>query len=131
MNSTRDSTLIPVPAGEDHTGKEGYAVKIVNGATQVVDAITDIPFGVILDGATAGRSDSIAMFASAVGALPVKLDATPGTVARGTPLAITATGTFKANPGSGARVLCAVAMEGGAANELIEAALQTPIPFSS
>ena len=92
------------------------------------DATTDLPFGAILEGAGTTSKSSIAVAAGGFrGTVRLKLDATPGTVKTGTLLQTTATGTVKADAGSGSRVLIAQALEAGNANELIEAVLFKPI----
>lgn len=122
MSQPRVNAIIPILAAVSHLGMEGYAVKIVNGKSAIVTAATDSPIGVILDGGDLGDFDSVALIGSGLaGTVRVKLDGSPGTVALGTLLEITATGTFKADTGSGSGTVCAMALEDGAADEMIEA----------
>ncbi|HYE29792.1 MAG TPA: hypothetical protein VEH27_00045 [Methylomirabilota bacterium] len=124
--NVREAAIIPMTPNEDHTGKEGYAVKVSSGKAALVTGTTDDVFGVILDGEATTGSSSIALVSGGLpGTVSVKLDGTPGTVNIGTNLTITATGTFKAAT-TGAKQ-CARAVQSGAANELIEAVLYHPI----
>jgi hypothetical protein len=121
----RETAVIPMTPNEDQTGKEGYAVKVSSGKAALVTADTDIPLGLILDGeATTGKS-AVAVCDACAGTVRVKLDGTPGTVAAGTYLTISSTGTFKAAVSG--KTQCARALEAGAANELIEAVLHRPV----
>lgn len=120
----RENGVIRLVPNETHLDKEGYAVVVSSGKAALVTGDTNIPLGVILDGeATTGYS-SIAICESPGGMVRVKLDATPGTVAVGTYLTITSTGTFRAT--TSGDTCCARALESGAADELIEAALFRP-----
>lgn len=110
---------------EDHTGKEGYAVNATSGKAALATSATDLPIGIIVEGGKTTGYSSVAIPDGFNGTLRVKLDATPGTVALGTKLAITTTGTFKADPTSGGRTLMATALESGSAGELVEAAIFT------
>jgi hypothetical protein len=124
----RSNGIIPVTPLADHTGKEGYAL-LATGA--VCSAVTDIPLGVITEGQPTTGKDAVALCDGGLaGTVKVKLDGTPGTVVTGSYLQITATGTFKLDAGTGNRVLCARALEAGAANELIEAVLFKPTALS-
>ena len=124
-NYKRQTAVIPMTPNEDHTGKEGYAVKVSSGKAALVTGDTDTPIGIILDGATTTGKSAVAVADATGGTVRVKLDGTPGTVAIGTYLKITATGTFKAAVSG--KTQCARALEVGAANELIEAVLHRPV----
>ena len=127
---SRDSAVLPLVPNEDHSDKEGYAVKASSGKAALCDAVTDIPLGVLVDGKpTTGRS-SVAIAAGNPPPVKVKLSATPGTVALGTFLTVCADGSAQADAGSGNRVRFARALEAGSANELIEAALINPVSLS-
>jgi len=83
---------------------------------------------VILDGENTTGKDSIACaYGGFAGTVKVKLHSSPGTVVAGTPLELVAGGTVKQSSGSAGTVLVAQALETGAANELIEAALMRPV----
>ena len=130
MNTiAKDNAIITLTPAADQTGKEGYLVEVdANEKASVIDSISDLPFGVILEGAPTTGKSSIAVAAGGFhGTVRLKLDAAPGTVKTGTWLQSTATGTVKADAGAGSRVLIAQALEAGAANELIEAILFKPI----
>lgn len=127
----RTNKIVPLTPTADHTGKEGYAVKNSSGSAALVSGATDDAIGVIVEGKTTSNKDSIAL-RGYQGSVLVKLDASPGTVNAFTKLQITATGTFKADTGSGARRIVAVAIESGAADELIEAVLlDRPVEISA
>jgi hypothetical protein len=125
MSQPRSNTIIPITPAADHSGKEGYAVKIVSGEAALVTNISDAPIGVIVEGADTDGKDSVALIgAGLTGTVLVKLGTSPGTVNLGTYLEIKSDGTFKADAGTSGTV-CAVALESGVAGELIEAALLT------
>ena len=130
MNSiARENAIVTLTPAADQTGKEGYLVD-VDGTEKatLIDATTDVPFGVILEGAGATGKTSIGVAAGGFkGTVRLKLGATPGTVKAGTVLQTNNDGTVKADAGSGSRVLVGQALESGAANELIEAVLFKPI----
>jgi len=127
----RDNAILPLTPNESHALKEGYFVELSSGKAAIVNAATDVPFGVILKGEGTDGQDSIAIPHGFSGTVEVKLDGTPGTVVVGTVLTVTATGTVKADPGSGDRVQVAVALQAGAADELIEAALIKPVSIAA
>jgi hypothetical protein len=121
----RSNAIIPITPAADHTGKEGYAVVIVGGEASIVTSNTAAPIGVITEGAPTSGKDSVALIGGGLaGTVKVKLGTSPGTVNLGTYLEIKADGTFKADAGTSGTV-CALALESGAAGELIEAALLT------
>lgn len=122
--NARESLLQTVTSAADFTDKEGYAVEVAAGAVTIINAATDVPFGVITYGTTVGGHNCIALPGNVV---RVKLDTTPGTVVMGTKLQVTAAGKAIADAGTGARVVYAQALESGAANELIIARLLEPV----
>jgi hypothetical protein len=118
----RNNAIIPLPTATSLVGKEGYFVKIVDAKAAIVTAVDDKPIGVILDASPA--EVSVALIGGGLaGTVKVKLDGTPGTCILGSPLEITATGTVKVDTGGGTETVVAIALEAGAANELIEAVL--------
>jgi hypothetical protein len=125
----RENAIVALTPAADQTGKEGYLVDVdATEKATLIDATTDVPFGAVLEGATLTGKSSVAVAAGGYrGTVRLKLDAAPGTVKTGTLLQTTATGTVKADAGSGSRVLVAQALESGNANELIEAILFKPI----
>jgi hypothetical protein len=121
----RANAIVPITPAADHTGKEGYAVKIVSQEAAIVTSINDAPIGVILEGAGITGKDSVALIGSGLArTVKLKLGTSPGTVNLGTLLEIKSDGTFKADAGTSGTV-CAMALETGAAGELIEAVLLT------
>lgn len=135
MSLVRNELIVPRTPAADHIGKEGYAVKLDgDGKSAIHDSATTAPFGVITEGGKPTGSPATGVDSIALPGAPpiyIKLDATPGTVIDGTKLQVTATGTFKADAGSGARVLCVQALETGSANELIEGRLIEPVVHTS
>lgn len=131
-NIARDNAIIALVPAADLTGKEGYFIDVdATEKATLIDAVTDLPLGVILEGSTTSGRSSVAVLSGGFrGTVRLKLDATPGTVKTGTWLQTTATGTVKADAGSGSRVLVAQALESGSANELIEAVLFKPVLLS-
>ncbi len=127
----RDKTIIALPPNETHIDKEGYAVKASSGNAALLAADTDVPLGVILEGGPTTGKSSIALCGGNMGTVRVKLDATPGTVNVGTKLQSLNGGTWKADAGSGARVLAAIALEAGSAGEYLSALLVPPVSIAS
>lgn len=129
----RTIALIALTAAADLTGKEGYFVKVAPDNTSVtpVAAATDIPLGVVSAEAAQGANAGILIGAGFSGTTRVKLSATPGNVVLGSLLVLTADGSVKLDPGSGARVVVAQALESGSANERIEAVLISPVSYAS
>ncbi|RFC46908.1 MAG: hypothetical protein DUW69_001558 [Verrucomicrobia bacterium] len=123
----RQLPVIPLTPLADHTGLEGSFILATGGI--VTSATTaPLPLGVILEGFTTAQKDSVGL--PNLGAtVKVKLAATPGTVVFGSYLVLDGTtlGAVKLDPGSGARVQVARALEAGTANELIEAYLVDPV----
>lgn len=128
-----ENAILALTPAADQTGKEGYFVDLdASERATLIDAATDLPFGVLLEGAAATGKSSIAVGSGGFrGAVRVKLGATPGTVKAGTLLQLNADGTAKADAGSGQRVVVAQALESGAASELIAAVLFKPVSYAS
>ncbi|MCW5558813.1 MAG: hypothetical protein KIT22_13415 [Verrucomicrobiae bacterium] len=125
----RSNGILPFTPAADQTGQEGLFVEVAGGNVSVVNAATDVPLGVILEGRpTTGKSSIGLSDGGLAGTAKVKLAATPGTVVLGAYLVLDGTtlGAVKLDPGTGARVRVARALEAGAAGELIEAVLITP-----
>lgn len=117
-----ENLLVSLEANEDHTSKEGYAVKHSSGkaALQTSDTALDTS-GVITDGAESGKNSSVALLGFG-GRVYVKLHSTAGTVTAGvTKLGTHTDGTFKATASTKNAV--AVALEDGANSALIAARL--------
>ena len=126
----RDNAILPLTPAADYTGKEGYFVKNNgSGLATLCTGTTDAPLGVITEGASTTGKVSVAIHgAGLAGTVKVKItSSSPGTIVLGSPLELAAEdGTVKLGTGGGATVV-AIALEEGAAGELIEAAL-TPAP---
>lgn len=114
--------VVSLEANEDHTGKEGYAVKMSSGkaALQTSDTAVDT-IGVIIDGGEAGKQSSIALVGFA-GIVDVKLHSTAGTITAGvTRIGTHTNGTWKATAST--KNYGALALETGANNAVIQALL--------
>lgn len=124
--------VLPFTAAADQTAARGLFVENSSGNASVVNAVTDIPLGVITDGAPSGAKSSVAISGS--GAIAkVKCAATAGTINLGTYLTLDGTtfGAVAADPGSGNRVQVARALEAGANNALIDAVLINPVSIAA
>lgn len=121
-----DGRLIAVTPAATHVDYEGYAVEgDGSGAASVVNAATDVPIGVIVSGqATTGKS-AIALPGSRC---RVKLNGTVKALDR---LQVESNGTFIKDAGSGARVVCGIAMQDGVAGDLIEAEFLQGVAYAS
>ena len=117
----KETLLTTLEANEDHTNKEGYAVKFSSGkaALQTSDTAVDT-IGVITDGAESGSRSSIAL-AGIDAIVYVKLHSSAGTVNPGTFLGTHTDGTFKAT--ASAKNSVAQALETGANSGIIKARL--------
>ena len=118
--------VLSFTANEDQSAKRGYFVNASSGSAALVTAVTDDPIGVIVDGNSAGAKTAVALWNQGGVAL-VKCNASAGSIALGTFLALCADGTVKADPGTGTRTLVGLATEAGANNALIGAVLCKPV----
>ncbi|MFA6289934.1 MAG: hypothetical protein WC661_21330 [Opitutaceae bacterium] len=123
----KNNALVSLTPTADHSEKEGFFIKLAGITAALVTAATDLPFGVIVDGEPVTGKDSVAVGAAYPGIVTVKLGAVPGAVVAGSRLQLNADGTVKLDTGAGARVLVAIAIEAGAADELIQAVLIKPV----
>lgn len=122
MSLVKTQGLISLEPAADHSALEGYAVKRSSGKAAAVSAAADNSIGIVIDGEdTAGR-DSIALFGSGL-IVKIKLS---GTVAIDAELQQAADGTFITDAGTGARRICARALEAGVSGDLIDAILYPP-----
>lgn len=127
----KQNAIVSITPSADHSEKEGYFVKLVAGLAALCSATTDIPFGVIIDGEVVTAQDSIAVGAAYPGIVTVKLSAAPGDVVAGSRLTLNADGSVSLDDGAGPRVIVAVAIESGAADELIQAVLIRPVSIGN
>lgn len=115
-------------AAADHSTKRGYFVELSAGKASIVNATTDVPYGLILDGEEAGGQDAIAISGGNVGTVRVKVG---GAVAKGALGQLQNDGSVITDAGTGARVLVCKFMEAGAADELVEAIIFLPVVIAS
>lgn len=121
----KSNGIIPLTPTADHSDKEGYFVENSSGSAAIVNATTDIPLGVILDGEdTAGKS-SIALCGGFHGTCYVK---TSGAIAFGALLQLAADGTVITDAATGARVIVGRKVDAGtcSSGDLIEAIIFRP-----
>jgi hypothetical protein len=117
----KENAVIPLPvkAGEDHSGKRGFLVKlaVVGGVAFAAlnDSATVPAFGVILDGENEGGFDSVLVLG---GQVVVKGKLGGAVTAVGQTLMQKNDGTFVVET-TGARVSTAIATELGSTDELI------------
>ena len=122
--------VLPFTSEADHTAARGLFVKkgaAADGIVVVANASTDIPVGVITDGSPSGAKSAVAVSGSGA-IVKVKCAATAGSIVLGSSLVLDGTtlGAVKLDPGTGARVQVARALEAGANNALIDAVLIAP-----
>ena len=127
MAIAREQALVRLPnkASTDLTGKEGYAAVYDSGLALAATANLANTLGVITNGGAA--ETDIAVCGAYGGVVRVKV---AGSVTCGAKLAVGNGGTFTAYT-SGAGTVVAVALQDGSADELVEAALLTPITFAA
>lgn len=118
----RENKIIALTPTADHTGLEGYVVKNSSGSAALTTAVTDVPVGVVTEGATTSGKDSVALQGYG-GTVKVKLHSSPGTVNAFSNLEVATNGTAKVASGTSGNIIFAQALESGSASELIEARL--------
>lgn len=126
-----NSAIVPLTPTTDQSAKEGYFVKRVGKTAVLVSAATDIPFGVLVDSEETTGTSSVAIGGVFQGIVTVKLGAVPGNVVATSLLQLNADATVKLDTGTGARVLVAMALESGTADELIQAVLIKPLAIGN
>lgn len=124
MGIARENAVISVTVGTTTlVGKEGYAFKFHTDGTAIpISSNTDAVAGIILQGAAVGEEATVLLNGAGGPTAYAKLGTSPGTVVRGTLIEIKADGSWKADAGTSGTV-AAIALESGAAEELIEVAL--------
>jgi len=117
-------TVESIEAAADHSAKRGHFVEIDgDGNAAVVNATTDLPYGLILDGEEAGGQDSIAVCGGNAGSVRVKVG---GPVSKGNFGQLESDGTVIVDSAAGARVIVCRFLEAGVEDELVEAILMVP-----
>lgn len=130
MKLARSIAILPFLAASDLTGKSGHFVTVsAAGAVDLPATATQAPFGLALTDAPTGEPVSVALARGGLaGTVRVKLAGPVPSI--GALLALQAGGRVIADPGTGARVLVAQAVETGVTDELIEAVLIAPLILS-
>lgn len=123
MALIKSQGIIALTPTADHTSSEGFFVEYSAGSAAIVNAATDLPIGVIVDGEETTGKSSIAVGGAFHGTVHVKVT---GTVAQGAFGQLTATGTCITDAGSGARVIVCRFLEAGVTGDLVEAILMVP-----
>jgi hypothetical protein len=117
----KNTAILALTPTTDHSLLEGYFVENSAGSAAIVNAATDIPLGVSLDGEETTGKDSVAI----AGGCYVK---TSGVIAFGALLQLAADGTVITDAGAGARVIVGRKVDQGscASGDLIEAVIFLP-----
>ncbi len=127
MAIAKETAILAMTPGADHSQKEGYFVKLSSGNPIVCTAATDVPFGIIIEGENTSGQDSIGVLG---GNLPIVHVKTSGNVSKGNYLQLAADGSVVADVGSGARVIVGRAIEDGVSGELVQAIVFNPIVYA-
>jgi hypothetical protein len=123
----RQPVVIPLTPSADQSGKEGYTVGIA-GEVATISASATVPVrGVILDGNDVDGKSAVGILGALEGSVLMK---TSGVITKGDRVMQAADGTILTDAGANARVLVGVAMESGAAGELIEVATHVPLTLA-
>lgn len=114
----RGSAILPYTPSATHVDKEGYLVDLAAGVATISASATVPAKGVILNGeATTGQS-SVGILGCLPGTVKMK---TSGIIAQDARVQQAADGTIVTDAGPGnARVVVGMAVEAGAAGDLIE-----------
>lgn len=126
MSIVRALAIIALTPAVDHSAKEGYFVILTAGLPVVSAAVTDVPFGILIDGEAANGVDSIGVCGGNLPTVRVKLS---GPVSKGNTLQLHSDGSAIVDAGTGARVVVGQALEAGVSGDLIEAVILTPIKY--
>ncbi len=128
MSKLKEGGYERIVASGDHQSKEGYGV---TAAGAISASATAEIYGVIVVADDPDGESTIAM-PQCPDKIEVKLHTTAGTINKGTRLVQHTDGTFKADPGTGARVITAIAQEAKVAEgQLLAARLIPPIVLAS
>jgi len=128
MSIVRALAIIALTPAVDHSEKEGYFVNLTAGIPVVCSAVTDVPFGILIDGEEADGVDSVGVCGGNLPTVHVKLS---GSVSKGDTLQLHSDGSAVVDAGSGARVVVGQALEDGVSGVLIEAVILTPVKYSA
>jgi hypothetical protein len=128
-NQPRTNAILAYHHSDDFSDKEGYVVQIATqGAVGSLSLYsvsdTSVPFGVITHGGT--EESSVAILGGGV-AGTVLMSIESGTVQAGQQLELVNGGQVKLDTGNNPRILLAVALEAGEADDLIECAIFNPV----
>lgn len=125
---TKERGYDSITASGDHNGKEGYSV---TAAGAISASATVELYGVIVKADDPDGFSTIAL-PQCQDKIEVKLHTTAGNIIKGSRLVQHSDGTFKLDPGTGARVVVAIANEAKVAEaQLLQARLIVPLIFTS
>lgn len=128
MSKLKEGGYDRIVASGDHQSKEGYGV---TAAGAISASATAEIYGVIVTADDPDGESTICM-PQCPDKIEVKLHTTAGAIIKGSRLVQHTDGTFKLDPGTGARVVAAIAQEAKAAEgQLLAARLMVPIVFTS
>ena len=102
MSIARANAIIAMTPGADHTDYEGYFVELTAGNPTVCNAVTDVPFGIIIVGDVVAGKDSIGVCGGNLPTVRAKLN---GPVSKGNTLQLHSDGSVVVDAGTGARRL--------------------------
>lgn len=126
----RAEPIESIEAAANLTDKEGFFYKLdASNKAVLCSATTDVPRGVILQGAALGGFISGQLNGAGGGTVPVKLGTNVTDLRKN--LTIKADGTAESDDAAGARVVVAIPLETGVADEKIECVLVNPVVYSS
>ena len=129
MHLARTNAILPLAAASDLTDKVGCFVVRIGDTVAIANNPAAKPFGVLLTDGRLGEQVTVAVAAGGLaGTVRVKLGATVSSA--GASLQLAANGrVVPENLADPARCVCALALETGAINELIEAVVFNPLTY--
>ena len=129
MHLARTNAVLPLAAASDLTDKVGCLVVRIGDTVALATNPAVKPFGVLLTDGTPGEQVTVAVATGGLaGTVRVKLAA--AVTISGAFLQLAANGRVAPeNPADPSRCVCALALETGAINELIEAVVFNPLTY--
>ena len=126
MNSSlfeRANAVLPFTPATDFSAKRGFLVTLAGDVATLSASATAPAAGVILDGTVTTQQSAIGILGALAGTVKLKCG---GVITKGDAVIQNNDGTIVTDSGAGARVKVGIALEDGAADELIEVAPITP-----